>query len=66
MALLAAVGVMSVAWMGVVAVVVLGRKLLPPRAAVDVPLALAIAALGVVIAVAPSSIPGLAPAMRGP
>ena len=63
MALLAAVGVMSVAWMGVVAVVVLGRKLLPARAAVDVPLALAIAALGVVIAVAPSSIPGLAPAM---
>lgn len=63
MALLAAVGVMSVAWMGVVAVVVLGRKLLPPRAAVDVPLALAIAALGVVIALAPSSIPGLAPAM---
>jgi predicted metal-binding membrane protein len=41
----------------------LAQKLLPARAAVDVPLALAIAALGVRIVLAPSSIPGLVPPM---
>jgi predicted metal-binding membrane protein len=54
---------MSVTWMSVVAVLVLVQKLLPPRASIDVPLALAILALGIVIAVAPSSIPGLSPTM---
>ena len=61
--MLAALGVMSVTWMSVVAVLVLVQKLLPPRASIDVPLALAILALGIVIAVAPSSIPGLSPTM---
>ena len=63
MAVLVAVGVMSVAWMGVIAALVLAQKLLPVRAAVDVPLALAIVALGVVIVAAPGAIPGLTPTM---
>ena len=37
-----ALGVMNVAWMAVVAVLVAAQKLLPPRASIDVPLALAI------------------------
>jgi predicted metal-binding membrane protein len=50
---------MSIVWMLVIAVVVLAQKVLPPKAAVDVPLALAIVGLGLVIVVAPSLIPGL-------
>lgn len=50
MVLLVALGVMSVTWMAVVAVVVLAQKLLPPRASIDVPLALAIVGLGIVTA----------------
>jgi len=41
----------------------LAQKLLPPIAAIDVPLALAIVGLGILIVVAPSSVPGLAPPM---
>ncbi len=63
MLMLVAVGVMSVAWMAVTAGVVLAQKLLPPRAAIDVPLALAIVGLGVLIVIAPSSLPGLIPPM---
>jgi predicted metal-binding membrane protein len=63
MAMLVALGVMSIIWMSVLAVLALAQKLLPARAAVDVPLALAIAALGVWIVLAPSSIPGLVPPM---
>ena len=63
MVLLAALGVMSVTWMSVVAVLVLVQKLLQPRAAVDVPLALAIVALGVLVVLAPSAVPGLTRAM---
>jgi predicted metal-binding membrane protein len=63
MVLLVAVGVMSVAWMAVVAVLVLAQKLLPPRAIIDVPLALAIVGLGILIVFAPSVVPGLTPAM---
>ena len=58
-----AVGVMSVAWMLVVAVLALVQKLLPPKAAGDVPLALAIVACGVLIVVSPSSLPGVTPPM---
>ena len=50
MLVLIAVDVMSVALMCAVAVVVLAQKLLPPRPAVDVPMALAIVALGVATA----------------
>jgi hypothetical protein len=49
--------------MSVIAVLVLAQKLLPPRAAIDVPLALAIIGLGILIVVAPASVPGLTPPM---
>jgi predicted metal-binding membrane protein len=63
MLMLVAVSVMSIGWMSVIAVLVLAQKLLPARAAVDVPLALAIVGLGVLIVIAPSSVPGLTPPM---
>jgi predicted metal-binding membrane protein len=50
MAMFVALGVMNVAWMLVVAAVVLAQKLLPPRAAIDVPIALAIIAIGLNVA----------------
>jgi predicted metal-binding membrane protein len=59
MLMLVALSVMSVTWMCVVAVLVLAQKLLPAKAAIDVPLALAIVGLGVLIVIAPSSVPGL-------
>jgi predicted metal-binding membrane protein len=59
MLMMMALGVMSVTWMAVVAAVVLMQKLLPPRAAIDVAVAMAIVALGVAVVVAPSSVPGL-------
>jgi predicted metal-binding membrane protein len=58
MAMLAALGVMSVTWMSVIAVLALSQKLLPAKAAVDVPVALAIVGLGIWIILAPSSVPG--------
>jgi len=48
MVVLLALGAMSVTWMALVAVLVLAQKLLPPRAILDVPVALAIVALGIV------------------
>jgi predicted metal-binding membrane protein len=59
MAMLVVLGVMSVTWMAVIAVVVVAQKLLPAKFVIDVPLALAIIGLGIVILVAPSSVPGL-------
>ena len=59
MLMLVALGVMSVTWMFVIAILVLAQKLLPSNAAVDVPLALAIIGLGFLIILAPSSVPGL-------
>ncbi len=50
MAVFVALGVMSVAWMAVVAALVAAQKLLPPRPSIDVPLALAIVVLGLIIA----------------
>jgi predicted metal-binding membrane protein len=50
MAMFVALGVMSVAWMVVVAVVVLAQKLFPPSASIDVPVALAIVVLGLIVA----------------
>src|SRR5207302_2198817 len=58
MLILVALSVMSLVWMSVIAVLVLAQKLLPARAAIDVPLALAIVGLGVLIVIAPSSVPG--------
>jgi predicted metal-binding membrane protein len=63
MLILVAVSVMSVAWMSVIAVLVIAQKLLPAKAAIDVPLALAIVGLGILILIAPSSVPGLTPPM---
>jgi predicted metal-binding membrane protein len=63
MLMLVALGVMSVTWMSVVAVLVLAQKLLPPKPAIDVPVALAIIGLGILIVVAPSSVPGLTPSV---
>ena len=63
MAMLVVLGIMSVIWMSVTAVLVLVQKLLPAKAAVDVPLALAIAGLGIWIVLAPGSVPGLVPSM---
>ena|SRR5487761_132370 len=59
MLMLVALGIMSVTWMAVITVPVLAQKLLPAKAAIDVPLALAITGLGVLIVIAPSSVPGL-------
>jgi predicted metal-binding membrane protein len=63
MAMLVALGVMSVTWMAVTAVVIGAQKLLPARLAVDVPVALAIVGLGIWIVLSPSSAPGLTPPM---
>jgi predicted metal-binding membrane protein len=63
MVMLVALGVMSVIWMSVVAGLVLAQKLLPARVSIDVPLAVAIVGLGILIVIAPSSVPGLTPPM---
>jgi len=63
MAMLVALGVMSITWMALIAVLVLAQKLLPAKTAIDLPLALAIAGLGVLIVITPSLVPGLSPPM---
>jgi predicted metal-binding membrane protein len=63
MLMLVALGVMSVTWMSVIAVLVLAQKLLPAKATIDVLLALAIVGLGILIVIAPSWVPGLMPPM---
>jgi predicted metal-binding membrane protein len=51
MLVLLALGVMNVGWMAAVTAAALAQKLLPAKAALDVPLALAIVALGIGIVV---------------
>jgi predicted metal-binding membrane protein len=63
MLILFALGVMDIAWMCIIAAVVVGQKLLPRSVLFDVPLALSIIGLGVLILIAPSTLPGLMPAM---
>jgi predicted metal-binding membrane protein len=63
MVMLVALGVMSVTWMFVIAALVFAQKLLPAKPAIDVPLALAIVAFGILIIAAPGSVPGLMPPM---
>jgi predicted metal-binding membrane protein len=63
MLMLVALGVMSVAWMFVIGVIIVAQKLLPARAAVDVPVTLAIVGLGLLIVISPASVPGLMPVM---
>jgi predicted metal-binding membrane protein len=59
MLILIALSVMSIAWMALLAALALAQKLLPPRPAADIPVALAIIALGALIVTAPSAVPGL-------
>jgi predicted metal-binding membrane protein len=63
MLLLVALGVMSIPWMVAVAVLVFIQKVLPPDPVIDVPVAIAIVGLGILIVMAPSAIPGLLPPM---
>jgi predicted metal-binding membrane protein len=63
MLMLVALGVMSITWMSVIAVIIVAQKLLPAKAAIDVPLALAIVGLGILIILAPASVPGFMPPM---
>lgn len=55
---LVALGPMSLTWMTTVGVVVLVQKLVPPRAAIDVPFALVVVALGLLTVLAPGVVPG--------
>lgn len=59
----ASTSVRDVIWMTVIAIVVVSQKLLPAKAVIDVSLALAAIGLGILIVIAPTSIPGLVPAM---
>lgn len=63
MLILVALSVMSVAWMFVIAVIAVTQKLVPANAAIDLPLALAIVGLGILMLLSPSSVPGLTPPM---
>ena len=60
-----ALGVMSLAWMAAIAAIVLAQKLLPPKPFIDLPLAFAIVAVGILLIVAPLSVLGLIPPMCG-
>ena len=60
---LMALGAMSIPWMAVITIVVLAQKLLAAKAAIDAPLAPAIAGLGILIILTPSSVPRLTPPM---
>jgi len=63
MAMLVALGVMSVTWMFVIAALVFAQKWLPAKPVIDVPLALVLVAFGILIIAAPASVPGLMPPM---
>ncbi len=63
MLMLVALGVMSVTWMSVIAVLVLAQKILPAKALADVPVGLSIIGLGILILIAPTPVPGLSPPM---
>ena len=59
MAALFALGVMSIAWMAVVAGLIAAEKLLPWRRAATYGTAAILLALGLLILVAPDAVPGL-------
>jgi predicted metal-binding membrane protein len=63
MLMLVVLGVMNVTWMSVIAVLILAQKLLPANALIDVPVGLSIIAQGILILIAPTSVPGLLPPM---
>lgn len=58
-----ALGIMSITWMTIIALLVFVQKLLPARTVVDVPVAMAMVGLGILVIVTPSVIPGLMPSM---
>jgi predicted metal-binding membrane protein len=60
---LLALGVMSVTWMSLIDAVVFVQKLVPEQRGIDVPLALAIVGLGILIVGSPASVPGFKPRM---
>jgi predicted metal-binding membrane protein len=66
MAVLFALGVMSVLWMAIVAAVIFAEKVLPAGPRLTRLVALALVALGIWVAVSPSSIPGLTEPDRSP
>jgi predicted metal-binding membrane protein len=59
MLILFALGAMSLTWMAVVTIVIFAQKVLPRAAGLHVPLAVALVGLGIWIAVAPDTVPGL-------
>ena len=59
MAVLFALGVMSLFWMALVAVAIFAEKVLPRGARLVTPLAVALIALGISVGVSPASVPGL-------
>jgi predicted metal-binding membrane protein len=63
MLMFVALGIMSVTWMAVVAVLVGAQKVLPAKAALDMPVGLAIVGLGALIVAAPSAVLGLVASM---
>jgi len=66
MATLVALDLMSLFWMAVVTILACAQKLLPAKAAIDVPLALALTGLGFVIIFAPALVPVLTPRLPRP
>jgi predicted metal-binding membrane protein len=59
MVVLFALGVVSIFWMAVVAAVVYGEKVVPFGDRLTRPLTLALVILGIWVAAAPTSVPGL-------
>jgi len=66
MVVLFALGVMSLFWMAVIAGVIFAEKVIPYGMRLTKALAVAFVALGIWIAVAPSSVPGLTQPESGP
>jgi predicted metal-binding membrane protein len=66
MVILFAVGVMSLFWMAVIAAVIFAEKIFPYGFRLSRAFAVAFVAFGVWVAVAPSSVPGLANPEKAP
>jgi len=66
MLILFALGVMSLLWMAIVAVLIFAEKLLPFGARLPYALALCFLALGLFVAASPGSVPGLTQPMSDP
>jgi predicted metal-binding membrane protein len=59
MAVLFVLGVMSLFWMGLVALAIFAEKVVPHGARLTAPLAVALVALGIWVGMSPGSVPGL-------